>query len=69
MKTWTLQLKLDDLEEHKYQYEYQANDEDAASNDLLPIEADTPYLRRSIRDLRYHQPIDARVLKHHPGLV
>jgi hypothetical protein len=35
---------------------------------LLTIPDDNPYLRRSVRNLRYHQPVDIRVLKVSSGI-
>jgi hypothetical protein len=35
---------------------------------LLPLPDDTPYLRRSVRNLRFHQPVDVRVLKVSSGI-
>ena len=35
---------------------------------LLTIPDDNPYLRRSVRNLRYHQSVDIRVLKVSSGI-
>jgi hypothetical protein len=57
---------LDDIEPI-YQYD---NDHNTYSNEenLLTLPDDVPYLRRSIRQLRYHQPIDAVALKTSSGI-
>jgi hypothetical protein len=51
-------------------YWYDINDqEDVEDKNILEtLPDDVPYLRRSIRNLRYHQPIDAKVLKATSGI-
>ena len=34
----------------------------------LLFQTDIPYLRRSIRNLRYHEPVEAKVLKATSGI-
>jgi hypothetical protein len=58
---------LQDIED-PYWYDPDTQDEDNNTNTLLTLPDDIPYLRRSIRNLRYHQPIDAKVLKTTSGI-
>jgi len=49
--------------EDTYWHNPDTHDKENETNDLLTLPDDVPCLRRSIRNLRYHQPIDAKVLK------
>ena len=46
-----------------YWYNLDTQDEENEINDLFTLPDDILYLRRSIRNLRYHQSVDAKVLK------
>ena len=58
---------LQDIED-PYWYDPDTKDEENNTNTLLSLPGDIPYLRRSIRNLVYHQPIDAKVLKTTSGI-
>ena len=49
--------------EDPYWYNVEGQDETEQENTLQTLPDDVPYLRRSIRNLRYHELLDAKVLK------
>ena len=58
---------LEDIED-PYWYDINNQEDVEDKNTLITLPDDVPYLRRSIRNLRYHQPIDAKVLKATSGV-
>jgi hypothetical protein len=58
---------LEDIED-PYWYDIHDQEDVEDKNTLETLPYDVPYLRLSIRNLRYHQPIDAKVLKATSGI-
>ena len=58
---------LEDIED-LYWYKDDNEDETKQENTLHTLPDNIPYLRRSIRNLRYHEPLNAKVLKATSGI-
>jgi hypothetical protein len=59
----TLSMPAQDIDDNQYEYEYKSSEDN-----LLTIADDVPYLRRSVRNLRYHQPVEVTALKAASGI-
>jgi len=47
---------------------HELGEESKLPDKLLPLDNDVPYTRQSIRNLKFHQPIEAVVLKASSGI-